>query len=172
MTRGSALALATIALLIATRTAGAQQASVAVGAVVPVGGLSASAANGVDVDLQVRTEPMIGPLSLRIDIGYDFLGSKGPAYGTTITAQSIGVTGNLGSMFYWSASPGYYQTSEKTDLFGHRINALRTYFGAAASLGVNFRVIRWDGFLEASAVRLFSPGPALAYVPLRFGIRL
>jgi hypothetical protein len=39
-------------------------------------------------------------------------------------------------------------------------------------VGVNFPVIRWDGFLEIGAAKMFSPGPSLVYVPLRFGIRL
>jgi hypothetical protein len=79
---------------------------------------------------------------------------------------------DLGSMFYWAAGPGYYQSSVKTQISGHNVTEQRSYFGAQAALGVNIPVFRWEGFLEVSAAKLFAPGPTIMYVPLRFGMRL
>ena len=62
-------------------------------------------------------------------------------------------------MFYWVVGPGYYQSTVKTQISGHNVSEQRSYFGAQAALGVNIPVFRWEGFLEVSAAKLFSPGP-------------
>jgi hypothetical protein len=152
--------------------AGAQGASLAAGVAMPVGDLSNSAGNGLDVQLQARTEPLLGPLPLRIDIGYEFLSGKGAISSTTISGQSISLLVDLGSMFYVAAGPGYYQSTVKTQISGHNVTEQRTYFGAQAAVGVNIPVFRWEGFLEVSTAKLFTPGPTIMYVPLRFGMRL
>ncbi|HEX7546154.1 MAG TPA: hypothetical protein VF368_05470 [Gemmatimonadaceae bacterium] len=164
--------LAAVALCALAGTARAQRASLAVGAALPVGDLSNSAGNGVDVVLQARTEPIIGPLPLRIDISYDFLSGKGALSSTAISGQSVSLMGDVGSMFYWAVGPGYYQSTVKTQISGHNVTEQRTYLGAQAALGVNIPVFRWEGFLELSAAKLFAPGPTIMYVPLRFGMRL
>ena len=172
MIRRCTLALATFALLLFAGTARAQRASLAVGAAVPVSDYSTAAGTGIDLDLQVRTEPMIGPLALRIDIGYDRFSGKGGVDNTTLSAQTVSVLGDFGSMFYWMAGPGYYQSTAKTQISGHNVSDQRQYLGAQAALGVNIPVFRWEGFLEVGGVKLFTPGPGKTYVPLRFGIRL
>jgi hypothetical protein len=172
MTRHGTLTLATIALFALAGTARAQRASLAVGAVAPIGDFSSSAGAGLDLDLQARTEPMIGPLSLRIDIGYEFFRGKDVNVSTTVSAQSLGVVGDIGSKFYWVTGPGYFESTVKTQISGHPINEQRTYFGAQAAVGMNLPVFRWEGFLEVSGVKLFSSGPGIVYVPVRFGIRL
>ena len=48
----------------------------------------------------------------------------------------------------------------------------RSYLGAQAAVGMNIPVFRWQGFLEVSGVKAFTPGASLIYLPLRFGIRL
>ena len=172
MTRRGTLALATAALFALAGTARAQHASLAVGAAAPIGDFSSSAGTGLDVELQARTEPLIGPLSLRLDIGYDFFRGKDVNASTTVSAQSVGVVGDISSKFYWVAGPGYFESTVKTQISGHPVNEQRTYFGAQAAAGVNIPVFRWDGFLEVSGVKLFTPGPGIVYVPVRFGIRL
>jgi hypothetical protein len=172
MIRRASLAIATFALILASSRASAQHAALAVGAALPVADLANSAGSGYDINFQTRTGPIIGSLALRIDLSYDhFAGKAGNDY-TTVSAQSISLTGDLGSIFYWMAGPGYYQSNEKTELFGHAITLQHSYFGAQAALGVNIPVFRWEGFLEAGAARLFTPGEIKMYVPLRFGIRL
>ena len=172
MTRRGTLARATFALLLFAGTARAQRASLAVGAAVPVGDYSTTAGTGIDLDFQVRTEPMIGPLALRIDIGYDRFSGKSGVANTTLSAETVSVMGDFGSMFYLAAGPGYYQSTAQTQISGHNVNDQRQYLGAQATLGVNIPVFRWQGFLEVGGVKLFTPGPGKAYVPLRFGIRL
>jgi hypothetical protein len=172
MTRRGTLVLATFALLLFAGTARAQRASLAVGAAVPVSDYSTAAGTGIDLDFQARTEPMIGPLALRIDIGYDRFSGKGGVDNTTLSSQTVSVLGDFGSMFYWMAGPGYYQSTAKTQISGHNVSDQRQYLGAQAALGVNIPVFRWEGFLEAGGVKLFTPGPGKTYVPLRFGIRL
>lgn len=172
MTRRGTFLLAAVALCALAGTARAQRASLAAGAALPVGDLSNSAGNGLDVQLQARTEPILGPLSLRIDIGYDFLSGKGAISSTTISGQSVSLMGDLGSIFYWTVGPGYYQSTVKTQISGHNVTEQRTYFGAQGAVGVNIPVFRWEGFLEVSTAKLFAPGPTIMYVPLRFGMRL
>src|ERR1019366_9845110 len=90
MTRRGTLALAATALFAFAGAARAQHASLAVGAAAPIGDFSSSAGAGLDVDLQARTEPMIGPLSLRIDIGYEFFRGKDVNVRTPVSAPSVG----------------------------------------------------------------------------------
>jgi hypothetical protein len=172
MTRHGTFALATFALFAFSGSARAQRASLAAGAAVPAGDYTNSAGSGLDVAFQVRTEPMIGPLPLRVEIGYDHFSGKGAVGNTTISTEAVSVMGDFGSTFYWAAGPGYYQSTAKTQISGHNVNDQRSYFGAQAAIGMNIPVFRWDGFLEVSGVKLFSPGPSIVYVPLRFGIRL
>ena len=172
MTRPRTFVFATLALFALAGNASAQRASIAVGAATPVGDLADGAGTGLDAQLQIRTEPMIGPLSLRLDIGYTHLAAKGAGQATTISSQDISIIGDAGSMLYWTAGLGYYQKSQTVNVFGHTANESRQYLGAQASAGVNFPVLRWEGFLEVSGVKLFSPGPTIIYVPVRFGIRL
>jgi hypothetical protein len=167
-----AFALTMIALLSFAGSALAQRASLAAGAVVPAGGLTSTAGTGFDVQFQARTEPMIGPLALRIEIGYDHFAGKGAIANTTITGQGISLIGDFGSRFYWAAGPGYYESTGKTQILGHNVVDQRTYLGAQAALGMNIPVFRWQGFLEVSAVKAFQPGPTIVFVPLRFGMRL
>ena len=172
MTRRGTLVLATFALLLFAGTARAQRASLAGGAVVPSADFTNSAGTGFDLAFQMRTEPMLGPLPLRIELGYDHFSGKGAIANTTLSAEAVSVMGDLGSTFYLAAGPGYYQSSAQTQISGHNVNDQRSYFGAQAALGMNIPVFRWEGFLEVSGVKLFTPGPSIVYVPLRFGIRL
>jgi hypothetical protein len=172
MSARRSLALATIALFASAATAGAQGASLAVGAAVPAGDLANTAGTGIDIQLQVRTEPMIGPLSLRIEIGYDRFAGKGASASTTFSGQAVSIMGDFGSLFYWAAGPGYYQSSQTTQISGHNVVDQRSYLGAQAALGMNIPVFRWQGFLEVAGVKAFTPGVSLVYLPLRFGVRL
>lgn len=172
MSRRATFTLAAIALLASAGTARAQRASLAVGVAAPVGSFANTASNGLDVALQVRTEPMIGPLALRIELGYDFFQGKDETARTTIAAQGISVLGDIGSMFYWAAGPGYYESTVKTQILGHEVSEYNSFFGAQAALGMNFPVFGLDGFVEVGAMKLFSPNPAISYVPFRFGMRL
>ena len=172
MTRRGTITFAAAALFALAGTARAQRASIAVGAATPVGDLATTAGTGFDVQLQVRTEPMIGPLSLRIDVGYDWLAGKGTARSTVISAQSASLLGDFGSRFYWIVGPGYYQSTQTINVSGHNAADQRTYFGAQAALGMDVPVFRWTGFFEVAGVHLFSPHPTPMYVPVRFGIRL
>ena len=60
MSRRGTFTLAAAALFALAGTARAQRASIAVGAATPVGALANTAGTGFDIQLQVRTEPMIG----------------------------------------------------------------------------------------------------------------
>ena len=170
MTRRLTVALATIAVF--AGAACAQRASLAVGAALPAGDFTSSAGTGIDAAFQIRTEPMIGPLSLRIELGYDHFAGRDTTSSTTMSVEAVSLTGAFGSMFYWAAGPGYYQSNRTTQISGHNVNDQRNYLGAQAALGVNIPVFRWEGFLEVSAAKLFAPGPTIMYVPLRFGMRL
>ena len=172
MTRRGTITFAATALFALAGTAHAQRASIAVGAATPVGDLANTAGTGFDVQLQVRTEPMLGPFPLRIDVGYDWLTGKGTSRSTTISAQSVSVVGDFGTRFYWIFGPGYYQTTQTINVSGHNASDQRTYLGAQAALGMELPVFRWTGFFEIAGVHLFSPRPTPMYVPLRFGIRL
>jgi hypothetical protein len=160
MIRRATFVIAAFALLLPSCAARAQRASIAAGAAVPIGDFANAASTGYDIQLQARTEPMIGPLSLRIDVGYDGFSGKGAISKLTVSAQSISVVGDINKMFYWVAGPGLYEMPG------------RQYFGAQVALGMNIPIFRWEGFLEVSGVRFFSPRPITSYVPLRFGIRL
>ncbi|MFI5233359.1 MAG: hypothetical protein ACHQSE_12695 [Gemmatimonadales bacterium] len=172
MTRRSTVLFAAAAIFALAGTARAQRASLAVGASTPVGDLANTAGTGFDIQLQVRTEPMIGPLPLRIDIGYDWLTGKGSSRSTSISAQSVSVMGDFGTRFYWIAGPGFFQSTQTINVSGHNASQQRNYLGAQVALGLDIPVFRWTGFLEVEGVRLFSPRPTPMYVPVRFGIRL
>jgi hypothetical protein len=172
MTRRSTHALAALALILFAGTAGAQRASLAVGVATPVGDFANSAGPGIDIAFQVRTEPMIGPVRLRIEIGYENFAGKNGVESTEMSAEAVSFTGDLGSIFYWAAGPGYYQATTKGSIQGHAITDRFEYFGTQAALGMNIPLFRWEGFLEASAVKLYQPGPSIVYVPIRFGVRL
>ena len=179
MTRRTLLApaaITTIALLLiclsAERAHAQQGASLAVGAAMPTGDLASTASTGFDIQLQVRTEPLVGPLGLRIDIGYDRLSGKNGTASTTISAQSVGIIDNFGPMFYWVVGPGYYQSQQTAQILGHNVTDQRQYLGGLAALGMNVPVFRWEGFFEVAGVKLFTPGPTRMYVPLRFGMHL
>lgn len=175
MSRACPVAVVTFALFALFAMAGqarAQGASLAVGVASPVGDYASAAGSGLDAMLQIRTDPMFGPLALRIDIGYDRFPGKGTNGATTMSAETVSLVGDFGSMFYWVAGPGYYQSSVKTQILGHNATEQQSYLGVQAAFGVNIPLFRWQGFLEVSAVKLFQPGPTIAYVPLRFGVRL
>jgi hypothetical protein len=173
MTRRVTLAVATFALLLSAGTAHAQRASIAVGAVMPTGDFANNAGTGLDVEFQARTEPLFGPVGLRIDIAYDhFAGKGGTVSGTTISTEAVSFIGNLSPMFYVAAGPGYYQSQIKTMILTHDVTEQQQFLGVQAAVGMNFPVFRWEGFIEVSAARLFSPGVSTMYVPLRFGVRL
>ncbi len=179
MTRRSPLAPAAITtmalslLFLSAATVQAQQgASLAVGAAMPTGDLASTAGTGFDIQLQVRTEPLFGPLGLRIDIGYDRLSGKDGTATTTISAQSVGLVGNISPMFYWVVGPGFFQSQQTVQILGHNGTAQQQYLGAQAALGMNVPVFRWEGFFEIAGVKLFAPGPTRMYVPLRFGMHL
>ena len=172
MTRRGMFTLASAALLALPGTARAQGASIAVGAASPVGDLANTAGTGPEIQLQVRTEPMIGALPLRIDVGYAWLSGKSGSRSTAVSAQAISVMGDFGSRFYWIAGPGFYQTDATVNISGHNASDQRQYFGAQAALGMDIPVFRWTGFVEIAAVRFFSPRPTPMYIPLRFGVRL
>jgi hypothetical protein len=172
MTRRFTFALAASALVLSSAGAHAQSASLALGEAIPVGDFVNSAGAGIDVALQVRTEPMIGPLRLRIEIGYDHFAGKGAVNNTSLSSQAVSLTGDFGSLFYWAAGPGYYQTTSKGTILGHEVTNQLQYFGTQAALGMNIPLFRWEGFLEASAVKLFRPGASIIYVPVRVGVRL
>ena len=172
MTRRGMLTLASAALLALSGTARAQGASIAVGVIGPLGDLANTAGPGPEIQLQVRTEPMIGALPLRIDIGYAWLSAKNGSRSTAVSAQAISVMGDIGAQFYWIAGPGFYQTDATVNISGHNASDQRQYFGAQAAFGMDIPVFRWRGFVEIAAVRFFSPRPTPMYIPLRFGIRL
>ncbi len=172
MTRRATLTLSAIALLSVAGTARAQRASLAIGALSPVGDLASTAGPGWDVQFQVRTQPIVGPLPLRIDLGYDFMAGKNGSHSTTISAESIGVMNDFGQLFYWVAGPGHYSATNTIVIDGHNAAGQQDYLGVELAVGMNIPVFRWDGFLEVATVRLFSPRPTPMYVPLRFGIRL
>ncbi len=172
MTRRGTLTLASAALFALAGTARAQHASVAVGAVTPVGDLANTAGTGPEIQLQVRTEPMIGALPLRLDFGYAWLSGKGGSRSTAITAESVSLMGDIGTRFYWIAGPGFYQSDATINIAGHNASDQRDYFAAQAAFGMDIPVFRWTGFVEIAAVRYFTPGPTQMYVPLRFGIHL
>ena len=172
MTRRGMLTLASAALVALSGTARAQRASLAVGAATPVGDLANSAGTGFDIQLQVRTQPMIGALPLRIDISYDGLAGKGSSRSTSISGQSISLMGDFATRFYWVVGPGFYQSTTTVNISGHNGSAQRDYLGAQVALGMDIPVFRWTGFLEVAGVRFFSPYPTPMYVPLRFGMRL
>jgi hypothetical protein len=172
MTRRISLAFAAALLALTAATACAQGASLAVGAAIPTGDFATTAGTGLDIDLQVRTQPMFGPVALRIDGGYDHFAGKGGVSWSTITTAAVSFIGDLGSMFYIAGGPGYYQTQVKTMILTHDVTESRELFGAQAALGMNVPVFRWRGFVEVGATKLFSSAPSVSYVPLRFGVRL
>jgi hypothetical protein len=172
MTRRGTLALASSALILLAGTAHAQRSTLALGVASPVGDFANSAGPGIDIAFQVRTDPMIGPIRLRIEIGYDHFAGKGGLDNTALSAEAVSFTGDFGSIFYWAAGPGYYQTTSKGTIQGHAITDQFEYFGTQAALGMNIPVFRFEGFLEVSAVKLYQPGPSIIYVPVRFGVRL
>jgi hypothetical protein len=172
MTRRVMLSLASAAVFALAGTARAQRASIAIGAATPVGDLANSAGTGPEIQLQVRTEPMIGALPLRIDIGYAWLTGKAGSRYTAISAQSVSLMDDIGTRFYWIAGPGYYQSTAIVNISGHTASEQRNYLGVQVAAGMDIPVFRWTGFLEVAGVRLFSPRPTPMYVPVRFGIRL
>lgn len=172
MTRRTIAVLAAAAFAALAAPAGAQVSSLAVGVANPVGDLSNTAKSGFDVHFQVRTPPMIGPLSLQIALGYDWLGGVGTSKSTTIAAESVSLEGDFLPWFYWVAGPGYYQSTQTINIAGHNALNQQSYLGAQATVGAEFPLIRWRGFVEAGVVRLFSPRPTPMYVPVRFGVRL
>jgi hypothetical protein len=172
MTRRIALTLSAAALAALTSTAGAQRASLAVGAANPVGDLSNTAKSGFDIQFQARTPPMIGPLSIQLALGYDVLGGVGTSKSTTIFAQSASLEGDFLPWLYWVAGPGFYESTQTINILGHNALLQQDYLGAQIMLGAEFPVIRWRGFVETGVVRFFSPHPTPMYIPIRFGMRL
>jgi hypothetical protein len=172
MTRRTTIVLAALAVLLSAERAHAQRASLAVGAAVPAGDFTNTAGTGIDAQFQARTEPLIGPLALRIEISYDRFPGKGASGSTTFSGQAISVLGDFGTMFYWAAGAGYYQSNHQTTILGHNVVDQRSYLGAQAAVGMDIPVFRWQGFLEVAGVRAFTPGESLIYLPVRFGIRL
>ena len=172
MTPRRALVLSALALLVSTADARAQGASIAVGAAMPAADFASGASAGLDAQLQLRTEPMIGPLALRIEISYDHFSGKDGAAGTTFSGQAVSLIGDFGGSFYWSAGPGYYQSNHPTNISGHTAVEELSYLGVQAAVGANFPVFNWNGFVEVEGVRPLRGGTTLVYVPVRFGIRL
>jgi hypothetical protein len=177
MTRRGACAFAALVLLVllvpaAAARAQEQGASIAVGAAAPTGDFTSSASTGYDIMFQVHTEPIIGPLALRIDIGLDHFAGKGGSPYAQFSGQAVNLTGDFGSRFYWAAGPGYYQSQIKTQIEGHNVTEEAYYFGTQAAVGVNFPVFRLRTFLEAGAVKLYHGGEGTTWVPIRFGVRL
>lgn len=172
MPRRGTFALATFALVAFAGTAGAQRASLAVGVANPVGDFASTAGSGLDIAFQVRTEPMIGPLALRLELGYDFFSGRNGNPGSVFSGQGISVLGDVGSIFYWAVGPGHYDSTIKTEILGHGVTEQGNYFGVQAAVGVNIPVFSWDGFIEVGGTKLFSPNPTISYVPVRFGMRL
>ncbi len=172
MIRRSSIALLGVAIVFAANGARAQGTSLSVGAAIPSGDLSKTAGTGIEVSFQVRTDPMIGPLALRIDVTYArFPGTNGASI-LNFSSQSIGVAGDFGSMFYWTAGPGYYQSNTKQQLLGHTVVDQRSYLAVQGAVGMNIRIIRWNAFLEAGAAKMLGTAENRIYMPVRFGFRL
>ena len=172
MTRRRTFALATSALILFAGTARAQHTGIAVGFASPVGDFANSAGPGIDAALHFLTDPVMGPIRVRIEIGYDHFSGKNGIDNTSLYTQALSLTGDFASVFYWVAGPGYYQANSKGTILGHQVTNQFQYFGTQAALGANIPLYRWQGFLEAGAVKLYQPGPSIIYVPVRFGIRL
>lgn len=174
MTRRVMFTLAAASLFAVTASGRAQTASLAIGAANPIGDMSSTAKTGFDVQFQARTPPMIGPLSIQLALGYDWLGGVGTSKSTTIAVQTISLEGDFLPNLYWVAGPGFYESTRTINVSGHNALDQRSYLGVQAMLGGEFPLpmIRWHGFLESGVVRLFSPAPTPMYVPIRFGLRL
>ncbi len=171
MNRRISLASVTVALMLfagAARAQGTPGASLAVGAAIPMGDFANTAGSGLDISFQVRTDPILGPLALRIDIGYDHFAGKAGVSGSTITTQALSFVGDLGPLFYIAAGPGYYQSQVKTTIGTHDVTESLQRFGAQAAIGMNFPVYRWRGFVEVAGVKSSNA----TFAPLRFGVRL
>jgi hypothetical protein len=144
----------------------------AVGVAVPSGGLTNTAGTGYDIAFQVRTEPIFGPVAIRIDVALNhFPGINGTSY-TQMYGQNIGLIGDIGPNFYWSVAPGYYQLSTRTEVLGNATTEMINHFGGEAAIGVTFPTFGWRSYVEASASKLFVGGPSTIWFPLRFGVRL
>ena len=172
MIRRGHAAPALFALILAASSAHAQGASFAAGVATAAGDLANTAGAGYDLDLQVRTDRMLGPLGLRIDATYSHLSGKGGASSIQFSSQTVGLVSDFGGMFFWTAGPGYYQSNSKSQLFGHTIVDQRSYLGAQFAVGMNVKLFRWDTFVELGAVKLFGGAANNLYLPLRFGFRL
>ena len=171
MTRPIAFTLAAAVFVFASH-AGAQQASLAIGAANPIGDLTSTAKSGFDIQFQARTPPMVGPLSIQLAIGYDWLGGVGTSKSTTIAVQAISLEGDFLPWLYWDAGPGFFESTQTINISGHNALAQQDYLGVQGTVGVEFPLIRWKGFVEGGIVRFFSPHPTPMYVPIRFGVRL
>lgn len=172
MTRRRALVLSTLAFVLSAELVHAQGLSVAAGVATPAADFANGAGPGLDAQLQLRTDPLIGRFALRIEISYDHFPGKDGLSGTTFSGQAISLIDDFGGIFYWFAGPGYYQSNHPTSISGHTALEEFNYLGVQAGVGAKFPVLRWNGFVEAEGVRVFTPGTNRIFVPVRFGIRL
>jgi hypothetical protein len=140
----------------------------------PVGSFSNAATPGYDIALIAQTGPVIGPLGARVDIAIDHMDGKGPVSGYYYTSYALNLTQRFQGQFYWLGGLGFYSGQDHltATIGGHGAISYHGALGAQAGAGMLFPLFRWQGFVEVEGVRMFAPGPTVAWVPTRFGIRI
>ena len=163
-----------IALVATAPAAGAQSASVAAGASVPMGDFAGAANAGFGFALLSRTDISVGPFDLRVDFAFDRFGGKGTIARYQYTSFAVNLIKDAGTGVYWLGGIGLYNAQDQAgaQIAGRAGNANHSHVGAQAGLGVNFTLFGRGAFVEADAVKLFAPGPGITWIPFRLGIRI
>ena len=168
------MALATIA---AAQTAGAQVATIlkpiqigaALGAAIPLDGLSTSFNTGFNFTGTIGINPAGLPVGFRIDAAYNQFGSKGA---TISSAKIAGVSGNVllrmaGAEMapYAIGGLGYYRVS-------HSVTGgvASNHFGFNAGAGLDIPLSGLKAFIEARYNRITENGGSTSFVPVTVGV--
>jgi hypothetical protein len=165
-----------IACVVATgaRPVQAQGTYISGGAVSPVGSFATAAAPGYDIAFLAQTGPVIGRTGLRIDIAIDHMDGKGAVSGYYYTSYALSFTRNFLGQFYGLGGVGVYNAQDHlaATIDGHGAISYHSALAAQAGIGMYIPIFRWQAFIELDGVRMFAPGPTIAWMPGRLGIRI
>jgi opacity protein-like surface antigen len=156
------------------------------GVSVPVGDAGDALKNGFHLRGIVKLKPPALPVGIRAALGYQKFDLDQAPVGTDATGNILSGLGGLSLGFpagplrpYITASLGAFRVESKIDSSGTETSAHETKFGIDAGVGVEFKLSKIKGFVEARLENVYTDqglDPSLLdknstrIVPVTFGL--
>jgi opacity protein-like surface antigen len=149
------------------------------GATVPLGNLSDNANTGWNAGGLLDVGLPFFPISFRLDVTWQQLGTKAIGDGSELKNRVIAGTANVlytfnpmaPTKFYLIGGLGGYGVrNEFVPPVGSRLTNSETKFGINAGAGFRFQLTGFSTFIEARWHDVFTTGPSSQFVPISVGV--